>query len=99
MKLIDIDRFIEKVKKDREHEIYLHSWTADDVLDKLDSWYAPTINAIPIPENATNGDMIKAMFPNEQIQILNNTVFVGRTNEEMIFSIKWWNAPYKGVEE
>lgn len=42
-RLKDMDKFLEKVKKDREHEIYLHSWTADMVLERLDSWYAPTI--------------------------------------------------------
>ena len=46
-KLIDVDKFLERVKKDREHEIYLHSWTADMVLERLDSWYAPTVEAIP----------------------------------------------------
>lgn len=46
-KLIDADKFLERVKKDREHEIYLHSWTADMVLERLDSWYAPTVEAIP----------------------------------------------------
>ena len=42
-RLKDVDKFLEKVKKDKEHEIYLHSWTADMVLERLDSWYAPTI--------------------------------------------------------
>lgn len=42
-RLIDADRFLKKVEKDREHEIYMHSWTADMVLKRLDSWYAPTI--------------------------------------------------------
>ena len=42
-RLIDADKFLEKVKKDREHEAYLHSWTVDNVLERLDSWYAPTI--------------------------------------------------------
>ena len=46
-RLIDVDKFLENVKKDREHEIYLHSWTADMVLERLDSWYAPTVEAIP----------------------------------------------------
>ena len=41
--LIDRDKFLERVEKDREHEIYMHSWEADDVLQRLDSWYAPTI--------------------------------------------------------
>ena len=46
-RLIDVDKFLEDVKRDREHEIYLHSWTADMVLKRLDSWYAPTVEAIP----------------------------------------------------
>lgn len=47
MRLVDADKFLERVKKDREHEIYLHSWTADMVLERLDSWYAPTVEVIP----------------------------------------------------
>jgi hypothetical protein len=39
--------------------------------------------AILIPNGATNGDMIKAMFPEG-------------TN---IFDINWWNAPYEGGKE
>lgn len=46
-RLVDVDKFLERVKKDREHEIYMHSWTADMVLERLDSWYAPTVEAIP----------------------------------------------------
>lgn len=42
-RLKDVDKFLEKVQKDREHEIYMHSWTADMVLKRLDSWYASTI--------------------------------------------------------
>lgn len=42
-KLKDIDKFLKRVEEDRAHECYLHSWTIDDVLQKLDSWYAPTI--------------------------------------------------------
>ena len=41
--LKDVDKFIKSVEKDRIHECYLHDWTADDVLQRLDSWYAPTI--------------------------------------------------------
>lgn len=42
-RLKDIDAFITKVKADRKHSAYLRSWTADDVLNALDSSYAPTI--------------------------------------------------------
>ena len=42
-RLIDIDKFLKRVEGDRKHECYLHSWTIDDVLQRLDSWYAPII--------------------------------------------------------
>lgn len=39
-------------------------------------------NGTPIPDNATNGDVIKAMFPNEY-------------DFETDFDAEWWNAPYQ----
>ena len=39
-------------------------------------------NGIPIPDNATNGDVIKAMFPNEY-------------DFETDFDAEWWNSPYQ----
>ncbi len=47
-------------------------------------------NGTPIPENATNGDVIKALFPNAQI-----CGVVGENLEK-----SWWNALYqKGGKE
>ena len=70
MRLIDADRFIEKVNKDRQHECYLHCWTADDVLKRLDSYYAPTIEAIPKADYETRlkADMV-AMLTEIQLEI------------------------------
>lgn len=46
-------------------------------------------NGTPIPENATNRDVIKALFPNEQI-----CGVVGNVEKS------WWDAPYqKGGKE
>ena len=42
-RLKDIDKFLKRVEEDRGHECYMRSWTIDDVLQRLDSWYAPTI--------------------------------------------------------
>lgn len=69
-RLIDADKFLEKVKKDREHEIYLHSWTADMVLKRLDSWYAPTVEAILKADYETRlkADMV-AMLTEIQLEI------------------------------
>ena len=63
------------------------------------------VDAIEIPENATNGDMIKAMFPNIQWDNECNGVFYGyKTNDRMMpmlgADFNWWNALYKKeVEE
>ena len=60
-----------------------------------------TVNAIPIPDNATNGDMIKAMFPNQTISCVipitdrNGAKFYRTTiNGATDFTEDWWNAPY-----
>lgn len=55
----------------------------------------PTINAIPIPEDATNGDVIKAIFPNFHTDELSHTVWVGY--DDMSFRREWWDAPYNEV--
>lgn len=59
-------------------------------------------NGTPIPDNATNGDVIKAMFPNawrsNYIDSDNKcTLYID--DYELEVDIDWWNAPYKGVEE
>ena len=48
------------------------------------------------PKCATNGDMIKAMFPNELLTSIISTLWWG---DNMSFNKEWWNAPYKGVKE
>jgi hypothetical protein len=64
-------------------------------------------SAICIPENATNGDMIKTMFPKcEQKEHINNNGYFEmyfdndlKNADYMRVSKKWWNAPYKEAEE
>lgn len=53
-----------------------------DVLDVLS-------RCIEIPDGATNGDMIKDIFPSE--------VWLQMKARE--FNKTWWNAPYKGGKE
>ena len=58
----------------------------------------PTINAIPIPENATNGDVIKAVFSDAEPERRDNNMVIiqykpfFRAHDS---HIDWWNAPYK----
>lgn len=46
-----------------------------------------------LPDNATNGDMMKNIFPNVPVKIFEdmNTVIFGNAQ----FDLDWWNAPYK----
>ena len=49
----------------------------------------------PIPDNATNGDVIKAMFNIEEVD-MQNTYCVSFPKEgNHYFFKKWWNSPYK----
>lgn len=73
--------------------------------DMLHIQCSPEVSAIPIPDKATNGDMIKAMFPEiewEKKNIKGNSIF-GYKNKEDVdkrppnigVELDWWNAPYK----
>lgn len=44
-------------------------------------------------QKPTNGDVIKALYPNFKIEERSHTVWVG--NDNMSFCKDWWNAPYK----
>lgn len=65
------------------------------------------VNAIPIPPRATNGDIIKAMFPNIDFAEMSCTVHA--TTSVTSNGVKggisydfwkdWWNAPYKAESE
>lgn len=58
------------------------------------------VNAIPIPPRATNGDMIKALFPNSIVcepiveDDIIHVVFADKTDSAIGFDYSWWNAPY-----
>lgn len=60
----------------------------------------PTINAIILPDNATNGDVIDTMFcgsygtNGEYVHVYG----VGG-NGLLTFTKEWWNAPYKQEEQ
>lgn len=56
----------------------------------------------PIPDNATNGDMIKAMFPyikiyeHEKTDISDAHIQIDIWDFTNYVSKDWWDAPYKG---
>lgn len=64
------------------------------------------VNTIDIPKNATNGDMIKAIFPDAEIKEIRGTLdgsllgyrtWLGGRSQD--FLLDWWNAPFKRGEE
>lgn len=68
-------------------------------LRNVSSLIYATANGTPLPDNATNGDVIKAMFPNTK-------AWVGASSDTTCVEIEgimqihlvptdWWNAPYK----
>jgi hypothetical protein len=63
-----------------------------DVLDVLS-------RCIEIPDGATNGDMIMAMFPNAKANVFAKEVGVKGLDTYSVFTKKWWNAPYEGGKE
>ena len=50
---------------------------------------------IHIPENATNGDVIKALFPNTKIQEGELYTIWDVGTDNVSFWNDWWNVPYK----
>ena len=60
----------------------------------------PPLNLIEVPKGATNGDMIKAMFPSGKYGTNGVFVHVFIDNQTMSFDLSWWNAQYKrGLEQ
>ena len=64
------------------------------------------INGTPIPDNATNGDVIKALFPKAEVFNEDSTCITiksfyidekecDKRVEYIDFSDTWWNAPYR----
>ena len=60
-----------------------------------------TLN-IRIKKNATNGDMIKALFPyisrTEKDGLDIEVYDLDLTEIPVVFDLEWWNAPYKVFE-
>lgn len=83
-----------KVYRKDETDVVFSQW--EDDLAQLD-----TLDAIIIPKGATNGDMLKAMFPQ-----LKTIGFMTTTKKKIVvalypedsfhdFDLDWWNAPYR----
>ncbi len=56
-------------------------------------------NLVAIPDNATNGDVIKALFPN--VEVTHNGFLIDVELEAFGFTVEedWWNVPYRVKSE
>ena len=52
---------------------------------------------IPLPDGATNGDVIRAVFDVTEVRQLDCCAFIDTSDDANLRVYKdWWNAPYKG---
>ena len=71
-----------------------------NILEANIDMLAKTIrNGTPIPDNATNGDVIKAFYPDAVVgsNNLGKVIFL-RPNATVVIEDRmsdWWNAPYQ----
>ena len=58
----------------------------------LEEWGLENVaNIILIKSGATNGDIVRAAFPNMETDIAGGVVKADRNTR---FDLGWWNAPY-----
>ena len=83
------------LKIDFENE----QWTALTCVEMKDALQSGII----LPENAANGDIIKAMFPNMKVGFITENqigvYYVKNAPYATVFDLDWWNAPYKAERE
>ena len=92
MRLIDADKLLTHIEDFGEGQYRL---------DLIDPYYvrnAPTVDAIPLPDEATNGEVIMALFPNTN-HFENNGIMNTDIDGGTLFNEDWWNAPYNGGNE
>ena len=60
---------------------------------------APTVEAIPTPKDATNGDILRTIFPKAKYELQKfyeeDTIVFDLDGFYMRISSDWWNSPYK----
>lgn len=87
------EELIRNLKYTEENKVNTFDTNISDVLKVLE-------NCIEIPNGATNGDMIKTMFPNIEIEGIGGEIkCIAAQNGTSYFALDWWNAPYKKCGE
>ena len=70
----------------------------EDCGSNIGDYDIPIHNAIIIPKGITNGDIIKALFPNIYTQRGEYDVFT-TLDDCTTFTYDWWDAPYRAGSE
>ena len=85
------EELIRNLKHTEENKVNTFDTNISDVLKVLE-------NCIEIPNGATNGDMIKTMFPYIEIEGIGGEIKCIAAQigfGTSYFALDWWNAPYK----
>lgn len=109
MRPIDADKIIslfkavcERCGKDKQYDgVMCRACEFEDVIDIVEN--APTLDVVQIPEGATNGDMLKALFPyireEDKCQMYYSVNLENlsrdRAFNEVGIKKDWWDAPYR----
>ena len=71
----------------------------NEEIDTFEALEKHVIDAVPIPKGATNGDLIKTLFPSAKWWVNeDNEVFTDspwKPQKIVAFDLDWWNALYK----
>lgn len=100
----DLNEIPEDYKYDTERSdifVYRHKYTGDEIhIAKEPPLY---VHAVPIPQDATNGDVIQAMFPTAHIFIDTSDndyqyVYVNYPSAGSSWKLRkeWWDSSWKG---
>lgn len=85
-------KLIVDIPEEKYNQI-INSYQGSNVRPK--DYEIAVINGTPIPDNATNGDVMKAIFKPNRITRTDDTVHI-----DYDITPDWWNAPYqKGGKE
>ena len=90
-------KLIIEIDKEKYNQI-VNSYQGSNVRPK--DYEIAIINGTPITDDATNGEVIKAMFPNAKIEHQGGIVRFIVDGWSFQIAEDWWNAPYqKGGKE
>ena len=71
--------------------------SVNDYIDDI----SQKVLTVPIPDNATNGDVVKAVFPKARIYEDKSETMVCFDGlvKRCYYPLSWWNASYKAESE